>query len=270
VKWLVAFVVTCGVLSASASMASASQPFTPPDAVPPDTVPIDPVPIGPGDSVPSEGGSVSNEVGPPVLFPVGSVGAGPLQIVPSGCVSPRPAAVVFVGLMLAKDARTARFRLEQVRAGSAKSYAVTDLIDVRFDDDVRFLTTNETYLVGAAPLDGNLVLASKVRDTKPLFGGNSVIGINDKTLDCPTLDDPVRTLHVDGSPIDSGIFNGLKAARRDLLVAVAKPVAWAFGIILVLALLRWLLVAMLVVVRRAVDGDPIESSPPSRQHHSTR
>ncbi len=177
---------------------------------------------------------------------------------------------MFVGLMLAKDARTARFRLEQVRAGSAVGYAVTDLIDVRFDDDVRFLTSNEEYLVGAAPLDGNLVLASKVRDAKPLFGGNAVIGINNNTVECPTVDDPVRTLRVDGTPIDSGVFRGLKGAKRDLLLAVVIPVVWAFLIVMVLVLFRWILMAMLVMVRRVVDGDTPSPARRVRQHDHAR
>lgn len=236
-------------------------------SAPPDTTPgVTPNEVS--GSVPT-GATVLGAV-PPAVVPVGAVGAAPLVVIPPGCAAPRPAAVVFVGLLVAKDSRTARFRLEHVRAGSADGYAVTDLIDVRFDDDARFLTPNEQYLVGAAPLEGSSVLASKVRDAEPLFGGNAVVGVNDKTLECPTVDDPIRTLHVDGGEIDSGIFGGLKGAKRDMLNAVVAPVTWAFAIILALVLFRWLLTAMLVVVRRAANGEQETVMRRTRRHHSTR
>ena len=210
----------------------------------------------PPDTVPSEiDESILGIEVPPAQVVSGAAVSGPLVAIPSGCAAPRSATVVFVGSMVAKDARTARFRVEQVRAGSAESYAANGLIDVRFDDDVRFLSADQRYLVGAAPLDGSLVLASKVRDSKPLFGGNAVIGVNDKTLECPTVDDPIRALHVDGSEIDSGVLNGLGGAKRQIVMAVAVPVFWAFVVVIVLVLFRWLLAAMLVVVRRAAAGE---------------
>ncbi len=190
------------------------------------------------------------------------------MVVPAGCDVPPPATVVFVGTLIAKDTRTARFRLEQVRAGSADGFAVTDLIDIRYDDDVRFLSTNQRYLVGAGPREGLNGLASKVRDSEALFGGNAVIGINDKTLECPRLDDPVRTLQVNGSEIKSGVFASLRSSQRDLLLAVVKPVIWAFGILLALVLLRWLFSAMFLVVRRAAEGVPSERTRRERRHHS--
>jgi hypothetical protein len=251
VKWLAATVVV-SVTLLSGPMVSGSAAH----AAPPDTTPVDPNP------------TETTVVGVPDPVPAPTPAAGPLVVVPAGCAVPRPAAVVFVGLMLAKDSRTARFRLEQVRAGSADGYAVTDLIDVRFDDDVRFLSPNQQYLVGAAPLDGNLVLASKVRDSKPLFGGNAVVGVSDKTLECPALDDPVRALHLDGSAIESGVLHGLKGAKRDVLLAVVTPVVWAFAIIIVLVMFRWLLMAMLVMVRRAADGEQVAPARRARQHHN--
>lgn len=253
-KWVPATVVVCAAFFAAPLAAAASGHATaPPDTTPVELVPSKPTPGQTPGSVPRE-----------------SPAAGPLVVVPAGCSAPRPAAVVFVGLMLAKDSRTARFRLERVRAGSADGYAIAELIDVRFDDDVRFLSPDERYLVGAAPLDGNLVLASRVRDTKPLFGGNAVVGINDNTVECPTLDDPVRTLHVDGSLIDSGVFNGLKSAKRDIVLAVTTPIVWAFAIVIVLVLLRWILMAMLVMVRRVADGEQLAPVRRTRKHHRMR
>ena len=243
VKRLVAAAAICAAALWIPAIAGSAGASAPPDAVP-------------SDSVPSElDESILGIEVPPAQVVSGAAVSGPLVAIPSGCAAPRSATVVFVGAMVAKDARTARFRLEQVRAGSAESYAANGLIDVRFDDDVRFLSADQRYLVGAAPLDGSLVLASKVRDSKPLFGGNAVIGVNDKTLECPTVDDPVRALHVDGSEIDSGVLNGLVGAKRQIVMAVAVPVFWAFVVVIVLVLFRWLLAAMLVAVRRAAAGE---------------
>lgn len=223
--------------------------------MPTDSVPAD---VAPGEGTPSGSTTGTDQV------------SSPLVVAPAGCDVPPPATAVFVGTLIAKDTRTARFRLEQVRAGSVDGYAVTDLVDIRYDDDARYLATNHRYLVGAAPRDGFNGLTSKVRDSKALFGGNAVIGINDKTLECPRLDDPIRTLQVDGSPIESGIFRGLRSSQRDVLLAVVRPVVWAFGIIIVLVLVRWMFTAMFLVVRRAAEGGPSQPARRDRRHHSTR
>jgi uncharacterized membrane protein len=60
---------------------------------------------------------------------------------------------------------------------------------------------------------------------------------------------------VDGSEIDSGVLNGLGGAKRQIVMAVAVPVFWAFVVVIVLVLFRWLLAAMLVAVRRAAAGE---------------
>lgn len=254
-KWLAATCVVFGaLLLAPAAQASAPVTPAPPGPIPPESVPAD---------------VASGEGAPIASVPGADQVSAPLVVVPAGCDVPPPATVVFVGTLIAKDTRTARFRLEQVRAGSTEGYAVTDLIDIRYDDDVRFLSPKQKYLVGAAPRDGLNGLASKVRDSKALFGGNAVIGINDKTLECPRLDDPVRTLQVDGSPIESGILRGLRSAQRNILLAVLSPVVWAFGIIIVLVLVRWLFTAMFVVVRRAAEGEPSQPTRRDRRHHSS-
>ena len=176
--------------------------------------------------------------------------------------------MVFVGTLLDKDSRAARFRLEQVRAGSTDGYLITDLIDVRYDNDVRFLKQNERYLVGASPVGDSGILSSKVVAQEPLYGGNAVIGVNDATAECPLIGDPLRTLNVDGTPIESGVFNGLKGAQRDLLLAVLNPVLGAFGVVLALVLLRWLFSAMFVVVRRAAQGVTAPTVRRDRRHHA--
>ncbi len=58
--------------------------------------------------------------------------------------------MVFVGTMIGKDdvTQVVRFRIDQLRAGSAEHWAVNGLIDVRYGDDYRFLVEGDQYLVG--------------------------------------------------------------------------------------------------------------------------
>ena len=86
---------------------------------------------------------------------------------------------MFVGTLAAADSTTARFAVQQVRAGSLDGYAVNTIVDVRYDDDIRFLRTGQQYLVGARPDPLLQVLRSKVRLPAPLFGGDAVIGVDD-------------------------------------------------------------------------------------------
>lgn len=234
---------------------------SPPTSIPPVAVPIDTAPPSPPDAVPAEsgGGALTPAV----------VGGGALVLIPTGCTAPTPVTMVFVGTLLDKDTRVARFRLEQVRAGSADGFLTSGLIDVRYDNDVRFLTKNKQYLVGASPLGESAVLSSRVVAQEPLYGGSAVIGVNDAAVECPRIDDPLRTLNVDGTPIESGVFNGLKGAKRDLLLAVLNPVLGAFGVVLILVLLRWLFSGLFVVVRRAAEGATAPTVRRDRRHHTS-
>lgn len=233
---------------------------SPPTSIPPISVPTDTAPPSPPDVVPAEsgGGALSPAV----------VGGGALVLIPTGCTAPTPVTMVFVGTLLDKDTHDARFRLEQVRAGSTDGFLISNLIDVRYDNDVRFLTRSKRYLVGASPLGESGVLSSKVVAQEPLYGGNAVIGVNDATVECPRIDDPLRTLNVDGSPIESGVFNGLKGAKRDLLLAVLDPVLGAFGVVLILVLLRWLFSGLFVAVRRTAEGTAAPTTQRDRRHHA--
>ena len=190
-------------------------------AAPPD----DPVPV----TLPPEN--------PP---PEPEVQTGSLIPVPVGCPVPDPAAAVFTGTMIGKDdvTQVVRFRIDQLRAGSADPWAVNGLIDVRYGEDYRFLVKGEQYLVGAGldPVYG--VLASTVRPPEPTFGGNDVVGVDDLAVDCPTLDDPIRTLHVDGTSVDSGVLSLMTEDRRLLLATLAVPTMIVFAVLLGLVLLR--------------------------------
>lgn len=160
--------------------------------------------------------------------------------VPAGCPRPDPAAVAFVGTMIGKDdvTQVVRFRIDQIRAGSAEPWAIEGLIDVRYGDDYRFLDEGEQYLIGAGvdPVYG--VLSSTVRPAEPTFGGNDVVGVDDLSVTCPELDDPIRTVNLDGTSIDSGVLSLLTEDRRLLLATIAVPAALVGAALLALVLLK--------------------------------
>jgi hypothetical protein len=186
---------------------------------------------------------------PEPSVPPGTVPEQPLIPVPVGCPRPDPAAVVFVGEMIGKDdvTQVVRFRIDQIRSGSASPWAIDGLVDIRYGDDYRFLDKGESYLVGAGfdPAYGSLV--STVRPPEPSFGGNDVIGVDDVAVVCPELDDPVRTLNIDGTSVDSGILSQLTEDRRLLLATIAVPVGIAFAVLIGLVLVK-------MFARLAVDG----------------
>ena len=197
----------------SAGSAAAAPP---PDAPPPATLPPEVPPPEPG------------------------LQSGSLIPVPVGCPVPDPAVVVFTGTMIGKDdvTQVVRFSIDQLRAGSTDPWAVNGLIDVRYGPDYRFLTKDEQYLIGVGldPVYG--VLASTVRQPEPMFGGNDVVGVDDIAVDCPRLDDPVRTLLVDGTSVDSGVLSLMTDDRRLLLATLAVPTAIVFAVLLGLVVLR--------------------------------
>jgi len=160
--------------------------------------------------------------------------------VPVGCPRPDPAAVAFVGTMIGKDdvTQVVRFRIDQLRAGSASPWEIDGLIDVRYGDDYRFLDEGEQYLIGAGPDPVYGVLSSSVRPAEPTFGGNDVIGVDDLSVTCPELDDPIRTLNLDGTTVDSGVLSLLTEDRRLLLATIAVPAALVAAALLALVLLK--------------------------------
>lgn len=188
----------------------------------------------------SVGGGGIARAAPPPTPPVADSDDSSLIPVPPGCETPDPAAVVFVGTMTGKDdvTQVVRFRIDQLRAGSAAPWAIDGLIDIRYGDDYRFLDNGEQYLIGAGfdPVYG--ALASTVRPAEPTFGGNDVIGVDDLAVTCPTIDDPVRTLNLDGTSVDSGVMSLLTEDRRLLLATVAVPAALVFATLLALVVLK--------------------------------
>lgn len=178
---------------------------------------------------------------PTTTVAIAGDGAAPLVPVPAGCLAPEPADVAFVGLAVDKDFEKVRYQILQLRAGSAIGYAVEGLVDVLYFDDAKFLDVGEEYLVGARFRPAFGLLQSTIRPEEPLFGGNDVIGLEDTDIDCPTLDDPVRTVRPDGSGVDSGVLTPLLDDKQKLFATVGVPTAVAFGVVAALVLVRWLL-----------------------------
>lgn len=200
----------------------------------PPTEPVDP-------AVPVETVAPASTVAPAGLPPA----VGPLVVVPTGCAVPPPAIAVFVGRLSNTDIppTTARFRLDRLLAGSLDGFVSGRLVDVHYGDETHFLTIGTRYIVGVAVDATTGQLVSTVREAAPLFGGDAVIGANDSDVDCPRVQDPVRTLEFDGNAVDTGVLTPLKGEGTSLLSAVLRPLAVAFVILLVLVLVKHTLFA---------------------------
>lgn len=168
-------------------------------------------------------------------------GRQPLVNVPVGCpIQPLPD-VVFVGTVVDFDYRTARFRVDQVRAGDIGQFSSGGLVDVRYGIDAKYLSEGDQYLIGAL-YDSNVqALRSRVQPEAPTFGGDEIIGATESDLECPELVDPMRTMHTDGSSIDSGVLSPFFGNRDGLLRAILLPIALVCLAIFALAMVRWTL-----------------------------
>ncbi|MCU1397799.1 MAG: hypothetical protein JWN62_908 [Acidimicrobiales bacterium] len=252
-RWLLAPAAMVVLFMARADLAAATVP------APPGSDPTATSTSGP--EAPAAGPlSGDDESGAPVPAPVAAPSA-PLLQIPTGCPTPPIASVVFVGRVVAKDYRVARYQIEQVRAGSPTGYVLGNLIDIRYGNDVQFLDVNQDYLVGAVPQGAELVLTSKVREDKPVLGGNAVIGLTEKAVACPVIEDPVRTFHVDGTEIDASMLKGLSDDKKGIALAFAKPIGAVIAIVLALAAIRWMFAAIFLAARRAANSDRERRSP---------
>lgn len=181
----------------------------------------------------------------------------PNSTIPASCEIPLPVRVTFVGSVVGSDSRTARFEVRQIRGGSVEGFSVGGLIDVDYGEDVRFLEPGESYLVAAGVDQTSGRLVSKVRDPEPLFGGNQVIGIGEQNVDCPELEDAVRTLTTDGRSLESGVLAPLGEDRRGLVRAVVLPFVWVFGGLVVLALVANFVRAVVSQIGSAPGRDSV-------------
>jgi hypothetical protein len=178
--------------------------------------------------------TAEGEVAPEPVVAVTS----PLVVVPSGCVEPDRPDVVFVGSLVERDYRTGRFEVIQVRAGDIASFQVGSLVDVRYGVDAEYLDQGEDYLVAARQEPVLGILVSTVREPVPDFGGDDVIGVAESDVECPVLEDQVRTVRPDGTPVESGVFTPFLEKKTQLLGAFLVPTGIAFAVVFVLAMLR--------------------------------
>lgn len=180
--------------------------------------------------------------------------AGPLVLVPSGCQSPPAAVAVFEATVTGVTVDTARMQVTRVLAGSIEAFEIApSVVDVRYGDDTRFLEVGTSYVVGAGS-DESQLLASTLRDPRPLFGGDAVVGLDDTDLDCPELDDPVRTLLADGTPVDASLLTPLDGQGEQMLRAVMLPAAVALAALLALVVVKHLVFAFGRALRDSVEG----------------
>jgi hypothetical protein len=155
--------------------------------------------------------------------------------VPEGCALPPVAQAVFVGTVASLDPVAAVFTVTQVRAGTLDGYINADSLEVRYGRDVKYLKKNKTYIVGVALDSVTLKLSSTVRDSNELFGGAEVVGSNTR---CPKFDAAARTLHDDGTSIDSGLFVTVFDQPVRLLAALVLPTLLVFLTLLALVWFR--------------------------------
>jgi len=183
-------------------------------------------------------GTVSGDIedAPPVTLP--------LIPVPEGCSAPPLPHIVFVGKVIDSDYRTVRFEIDTIRYGRSDPFAAGNLIDVRYGIDAQYLDDGQRYLVSAL-VDPDLgLLVSRVTAPIENFGGDEVIGVSETDVNCPDFEDPMRTLHLDGTPIDSGILQPFFDAKVRLLGAFLMPLGVAVGVIFLLAMFRLSLAAL--------------------------
>jgi hypothetical protein len=186
-------------------------------------------------------GPASAQEEPPSPDPAAATGRTPLVEIPVGCpIQPLPD-VVFVGTVTASDYRTARLRIDQSRAGDITQFAAGELVDVRYGIDTKYLHEGRQYLI-AAVFDTDIGgLRSRVKPDEQIYGGDEIIGATESDLVCPEIVDPMRTIHVDGSSVDSGLLSPLVDDRQGMLRALLIPVVLVVGAVFGLAAIRWIL-----------------------------
>jgi len=162
----------------------------------------------------------------------------PLIPIPTGCDVPLMPHVVFVGTVADRDYRSVRFEVDQVRSGRTDPFAAGDLIDVRYGLDAQYLDEGHAYLVGAV-VDPDLgLLVSRVTEPIEHFGGDEVIGVSETDVDCPDLEDPMVTLHIDGTGIDGGVLDPFVESKGKIAAAFLVPFGLAMGVIFLLSMFR--------------------------------
>ena len=181
--------------------------------------------------------------------------------IPAGCDTPPPAQVIFVGEIvdIGTSNGTARYELRQVRAGETGGRERSNLLDVRYGEDIRFLDIGSQYLVGAAVDEESEGLVSKVREDAQLFGGNEVLDVGETDVDCPVLEDPVRTLTVTGRDIETGLLSPLSGSSDRIARAILVPAGVAVVAVVALAVVRWILTGLFRGAGSAVGASRVSA-----------
>jgi hypothetical protein len=174
---------------------------------------------------------------------------------PEGCPAPEEDQAVFVGKVVQINQVAAIYDVQQIRAGTLDGFIANNRVEVRYGLDAKFLKKGEVYLVGAATDSATSKLASTVRQSADLFGGNDVAGAAN-SASCPTFEAANRTLHLDGTSIDSGVFRNLLSSPLRLILALVLPSGMVFVLLL-----------GLVSMRRASRGAPPQ---PAQKKSATR
>lgn len=205
----------------------------------------------PGEAPPEQGESVETPTGE-----AASTTVVPTTTIPEGCIVPTPVQATFVGAVVESDRRTARFEVTQMRGGSLEGFTSGTLVDIDYADDVRFLEFGQSYIVAAGLDQATGRLFSKVRDPEPLLGSSQVIGLN-SGVDCPEIEDAVRTLTMDARAVDSGVLTPLREARSRLVRSLLLPMVWVLIGLIGLATVKGIVSGLLQASHRAWNGEPV-------------
>ena len=171
--------------------------------------------------------------------------------IPASCTLREALRSVFVGRVDRIETNFVLYAVEAERFGTVADLLRDGVLTVRYPiDDVKYLTEGERFLVGAVAAPSGIrgdtpVLESKVRVPPDMFGGDAVAAV--QRVSCPDFEDPVRTLRVNGDPIDTGLLRPLFDDRAGLLRVVLVPLVVGLGLLFLLAATR-------VLVTGAIRG----------------
>jgi hypothetical protein len=161
---------------------------------------------------------------------------------------------VFVGEVSRVEANFVLFEVLSERYGAVADLVRDGVLTVRYPiDDVRYLDVGRRFLVGAVAAPSGIrgdvpVLESKVRVPPDMFGGDAVAAV--QRVSCPDYEDPVRTLRVNGDPIDTGILRPMLSDRAGLLRAFLLPIGAGLALLFLLAATRVLIAGSIRGMRK--------------------
>lgn len=174
--------------------------------------------------------------------------------IPASCITPTPLRSVFVGEVTKIDANFVLYEVTSERFGTVGELVSNGVLTVRYPiDDVKYLEVGEQFLVGAVAAPSGIrgdvpVLESKIRVLPDMFGGDAVAAV--QRVSCPDYDDPVRTLQVNGDPVDTGILRPLLRDRAGILRIALLPLGVGLGLLFLLAATRFLITGAIRGMRR--------------------